>query len=104
MKKIALSIAAILSAIFIFTTSSQAGYRHYNICWVKTNGTTSCAYLPANYRITGVRKPYCNRAHLCRFSQVSLRLNRVRIRCLSRYINTASMVPGAHAWIYAKAR
>ena len=103
MKKTVIALAVLTAALFTFTAQSQAGYRHYNICWMQTNGMTNCAYLPSTYRISGVRKPYCNRVDRCRYSTVNFRLTRRRIRCLSRYINTATMAPGAHATIYAKA-
>ncbi len=104
------SIAFLLS-VLAFSATAQASYSRYNICWVTTNGvlglpggTTDCHYLPSTYRISGVSKPYCNRRNLCRKGKVRLRLNRRIIRCLSRYMDTSSMVPGAYAWIYAKAR
>ena len=103
-------VAAALS-VLAFSATAQASYSHYNICWVTANGvlglpggTTDCHYLPSNYHISGVRKPYCNRRDRCRYSKVRTRLTRRKIRSLSRYMDTSSMLPGAYAWVYAKAR
>ena len=101
------SLLAVLSVVlgFVgFTNAAQASYSHYNICYVKISGMTSCHYLPSNYRINGVRKPYCNRAERCRNSRVGFRLSRRVIRSLARYMDTSDMAPMAHATIYAKAR
>ncbi len=101
------SFLAVLSVVlgFVgFTSAAQASYSRYTICFVKISGMTSCRYLPSNYRISGVRKPYCNRANRCRRGRVGLRLSRRVIRCLSRYIDTSDMAPMAYATIYAKAR
>ncbi len=104
MKKNIIAFFMVLFAFTSFTSTAQASYSRYTICYVKISGMTQCQYLPANYRISGVKKPYCNRANRCRYGKVNLRLSRRIIRCLSRYINTDEMAPMAYARIYAKAR
>lgn len=100
--RIVFAVAAVFASLFAFGsgTPAEAGYPGYYICWTTPGGDSSCAGLPSNYHIKGVAKPYCTHADRCRHSQTEFVLTRQRIRCLSRYVDTTTMVPTHTAVIY----
>lgn len=101
MRTTLLSLAAATAALVLSSSSSFAGSHSYYVCWMQTSGTTECAYLPDDYRIRGVSKPYCNRAKRCTNGQTDFTLTRSTIACLSQYVDTSTMKPTNSATIYA---
>ncbi len=100
----ALAVAA-LAAGFVSTAAdtAAAGDRpDYWICWTLTSGSSDCAKLPDDYRISGVKRPYCNNAKKCNPGTVSFTLTWSRIKCLSQYIDTETMRPTHTATIYTR--
>ncbi|MEQ8825160.1 MAG: hypothetical protein RIC14_12380 [Filomicrobium sp.] len=99
----AVAIAAMITLTFTLSVSkpAEAGIRKYMICWMTPSGVSDCAWLPRNYRLYWVRKPFCNAKHRCWKGTVRFALTRKRIAYLSRYVDTTSMFPTHTATIYA---
>lgn len=101
MRNALLALAIAVGGTLPMPAASQAGSSRYYVCWMQPSGTTDCAYLPDDYHIRGVRKPYCNEAKRCTKGTVDFRLTHSTIACLSQYVDTSTMKPTNDATIYA---
>lgn len=98
---VAAALAIAISLSFTISKPAEAGISRYMICWMTPSGVADCAWLPRNYRLPWVAKPYCNAEYRCNRGRVKFALTRWRIRYLQRYVDTSSMFPTHTATIYA---
>jgi hypothetical protein len=92
----AATAAALLASLLMASTTANAGYRNYVLCWTNAIGQSQCVHLPRNYRLPGIAKPRIPDG------RVTFTLTRTLINCiLRRYVPTADMLPAQEAIIYA---
>lgn len=93
-----------MSLTLAISKPAEAGIRQYMICWMTPSGVGDCAWLPRNYHLPWVSKPYCDANRRCNNGTVSFALTHRRIAYLRRYVDTSSMFPTHTATVYAPGR
>ena len=93
----AIAVSLVLG-LAIATSSANAGYHNYVLCWTGVSGASECVDLPRNYRIPGIKKPRIPN------DTVSFTLTRHMIACIRGFVDTDGMHPGQEATIYAPKR
>jgi hypothetical protein len=95
------ALAALFGVVAINDTATAGNAPKAYLCWTAVGGFTDCDWLPAGYRIPGVKRPTC-----CNVREDSDRsaflLTRRQIRSLAAQgVRVDTMVPGAWAEIQA---
>jgi hypothetical protein len=95
------ALATLLSAVAVNDTATAGHAAKSYLCWTAIGGFTDCDWLPAGYRIPGVKRPTC-----CNVRGDSDRsefyLTRRQIGALAAQgVRVDTMVPGAWAEIQA---
>ncbi len=95
------ALAALLGAVAVNDTATAGHAPKAYVCWTAVGGFTDCDWLPAGYRIPGVKRPTC-----CNVRGDSDRsaflLTRRQIRALAAQgVRVDTMVPGAWAEVQA---
>ena len=100
--------AAIVAIVYTFSgavSDANAGTNKWWLCWTPavSNGASKCVNLPDNWRIRGVRRPYCQHwVWRCSKARANFRVSRRNVRDLSRYARISSLDYGAYATVYTR--
>ena len=95
------ALAALFGVVSVNDTATAGHAPKAYVCWTAIGGFTDCDWLPAGYRIPGVKRPTC-----CNVRGDSDRsaflLTRRQIGALAAQgVRTDTMVPGAWAEVQA---
>ena len=99
------AIIALFSTLSGSFSEAEAGNRGWWLCWIPavSDGAHECVRLPDNWRIRGVRRPYCQHwIWRCTRARVDFRVNRSNVRDLSRYAKISSLGYGAYASVHTR--